>query len=204
VFQFAAEHQTQLLYGLYAVLACALLIAGYIYFSQRAEKSAQIRFEQLMARYESLSEEKDPAEIYRDISSDFKNLIDKHGNRRAGSWARMTYANICYEAGEYREAIDQYQSVLKDFEGQPLIYYQILSSLGYAFEQIGDREKAVSYFERIQSAAVPFLLDEALFKLGLLYEDLGRIEKSRAAFQQVVSNHPDSIYFEMVKERLAS
>jgi tetratricopeptide (TPR) repeat protein len=47
------------------------------------------------------------------------------------------------------------------------------------------------------------LRDEALFNLGVLYEKLGEMEKSEKAFNQIVSDFPDSMYINIIKERSA-
>ena len=45
--------------------------------------------------------------------------------------------------------------------------------------------------------------DEALFNLGVLYEKLGDTDKSHQAFKQILSSYPNSMYFDIVKEKLS-
>jgi hypothetical protein len=47
------------------------------------------------------------------------------------------------------------------------------------------------------------LQDEALFNLGVLYEKLGEQDKSEKAFNRIISDHPDSMYIDIVEERSA-
>ena len=48
-----------------------------------------------------------------------------------------------------------------------------------------------------------FLKDEALYNLGRLYARLGKAEKSKAAYDKILSDYPDSLYIELVKETKA-
>jgi tetratricopeptide (TPR) repeat protein len=77
----------------------------------------------------------------------------------------------------------------------------IRSDLGYAHEQLNDIPSAVSSFEKIAENQEPVLRDEALFNLGVLYEKSGKHQKSADAFQRIITEHPDSMYIEIVKER---
>ena len=44
---------------------------------------------------------------------------------------------------------------------------------------------------------------EALYNLGWLYDKLGQTEKSKEAYNKIVSEHPDFIYIDLVKERMS-
>jgi tetratricopeptide (TPR) repeat protein len=84
-----------------------------------------------------------------------------------------------------------------------VIHSQILSSLGYAYEQQQEYSKAISYFEKISTAPGQILRDEALFHLGRLYNKSGQPQKSKEAYQKILSDHPDYIYIDIVKEQIS-
>ncbi len=203
VIGFAVDHKTQLTYGLGIVLALVIIISGIRFFSIRAEKNAALMLSQSLAAYENLKNQKSPEELYSAVSGGFKNIVQKYGGKDSGRLARLVYANICYDAGRYKEAIELYDAALKDFETHAMIYSQILNNLGYAYEQQKDYAAAVNYFEKISEAPQQILRDEALFSLGRLYAKLGQPEKSKAAYQKIVSDYPDFIYIDMVKEQIS-
>ena len=203
VIGFAVDHRTQLTYGLGIVLALVIIVSGVRFFSIRAEKNAAAMLGQSMVEYNSLKAQKTPGEVYSAVSGNFENILKKYSGRDSGKLAGLMYANICYDAGKYKQAIDLYNAALGDFEKYPVIHSQILSSLGYAYEQQKDYSTAVGYFENIYAASEQILRDEALFHLGRLYDKLGQPEKSIEAYQKLVSDHPDFIYIDMVKERIA-
>ncbi|MBW2441236.1 MAG: tetratricopeptide repeat protein [Deltaproteobacteria bacterium] len=203
VIGFAVDHQTQLTYGLGIVLVLAVIVSGIRFFSIRAENKAADMLSQSLIAYSDLENQKSPDELYGAVSGNFQRIVQKYSGKKSGKLARLIYANICYDAGRYKEAIDLYHAALKDFETHAMIHSQILNNLGYAYEQQKDYSTAVSYFEKISEAPEQVLRDEALFHLGRLYGKLGQPEKSKAAYQKIVSDYPDFIYIDMVKEQIS-
>jgi tetratricopeptide (TPR) repeat protein len=203
VVRFATDHKTQLTYGLGIILALAIVVSAVRFFSIRADNKAAAMLGQSMTEYSSLQTQKKPDEIFNAVSGGFQTILKKYGGKSSGKLARLIYANICYDAGKYKQAIDLYNTSLKDFAKDPMMHSQVLSSLGYAYEQQKDYTTAISYFEKISAARQPNLRDEALFHLGRLYSKLGQPEKSREAYQKIISDHPDFIYIDVVKEKVS-
>ena len=200
---FAIDHKNQLTYALGIIVALALIFSGIRFFSIRSENNASALLDKSLTKYNSVKAEKKPEEVYGDVSADFQFILDKYKGKESAKIARLTYANICYDAGKYKQAIELYKTALTEFEKYPMIHYQILSNIGYAFEQEADYTTAVGYFEKISSAPEPILRDDALYHLGRLYEKLGENEKSREAFNKILTDHQDFIYIDLVKERVS-
>ena len=139
-----------------------------------------------LTKYNGLIAEKQPDEVYGEVSADFQFILNKYRSKESAKLARLIFANICYNAGKYKQAIELYKSALADFAKYPMIHHQILSNLGYAYEQQEDYATAVSYFEKISSASEPIMRDEALYHLGRLYDKLGQNEKSREAYNKIL------------------
>ena len=200
---FAVAHKNQLLYALGIIVAVSLIISGVRFFSIRSENKASTLLDQSLAKYEKIKNDQKPGEAYDRMAADFQLILDKYGSKNSGKIARLTFANICYQAGKYEQAITLYQRSLKDFEKHPTIYHQVVSSLGYALEQQKDFAGAVSYFEKLSSAPEAIIRSEALYQLGWLYDQLGQTEKSKAAYNKIISDHQDFIYIDLVKEKMS-
>ena len=197
------DYQKQIYYTLCTAVVIALVIMGYQFFAQRSEAKAFSLFAKARADYETRQKATSAEEAYRSVSEEFQRIIKKYGGNAAGKLARASYANISYNAGDYQKAIELYKPALNDFKDHPLVYHFILNGLGYAYQQLGDDRNAALYFEKVASNTDSSIRDEALFNLGLLYEKLGDREKSVEAFQQLRSNFPNSMYFDIVEEKLA-
>jgi tetratricopeptide (TPR) repeat protein len=198
-----SDYQKQISYTLCAVVAIALVIMGYQFFAKRSEAKAFSMLEKARAEYETRQRATSAAEAYRIVSGEFQRIIEKYSGNAAGKLARASYANISYNAGDYQKAIELYKPALNDFKDHPLVYNFILSGLGYAYQGLGDDHNAAVYFEKVASVSDSNIRDEALFNLGLLYERIGDRDKSSQAFQQILSNFPNSMYFDIVEEKLA-
>ena len=112
----------------------------------------------------------------------------------------MILANISFNAGEPDKAIALYKAALEDFN-EPFYRGQIWNGLGYAYETKNDLSKAAEYFESTAAGANEILKGEALFNLGRIYSALGNNEKSLGAYQRVITDHPDSLYADLARER---
>ena len=200
---FAVDHQKQLTYTVGIIVALALVFSGYRFFSIRAESKASALLDQSIATYEKFKNDKQPMEAYDRVSADFQLILDKYGSKKSGKIARLTYANICYKAGKYEQAIALYNQSLIDFEKHPTIHNQVVGSLGYAYAQQQDYEKAVTYFEKLSSSPETIMRGEALYNLGWLYDKLGQAEKSKAAYNKILSDHQDFLYIDLVKEKMS-
>ncbi|MGB9439698.1 MAG: tetratricopeptide repeat protein [Desulfobacterales bacterium] len=200
---FAVDHKNQLAYALGIIVILALIISGYRFFSIRAENNAAALLDKNLTKYNSLKADKQPDEVYGEVSADFQFILDKYKGKESAKLARIIYANICYNAGKYKQAIELFKTALTDFAKYPMIHQQILSNLGYAYEQEKDYSTAVGYFEKISTAPEPIMRDEALFHLGRLYDKLGENEKSREAYNKILTDHQDFIYIDLVKERMS-
>ena len=201
--QFATEHRTQLTYALGIVLSLAVIIAGIRFVSIRSENNASVLLDKGLSEYNSIKDVEKPDDVYRAVSEDFQLVLQRYGGKKSGKLARLIYANICYEAGKYKEAIDLYITSLKNFETHPAIYNQVLSSLGYAYEQAKDYSSAVKYFEKLSLDPETTMRDEALYHLGRLYKELGDNAKSKEAYTKLISEHQDFIYIDLVKEQMS-
>ena len=200
---FAVDHKNQLTYALGIIVVLALIFSGYRFFSIRAENNASALLDKSLAKYNSIKAGKQPAEVYNEVSADFQFIINKYEGKENAKLARLIYANICYDAGKYKQAIELFKSALTDFKKYPMIHHQILSNLGYSYEQQEDYSTAVSYFEKISAAPESLIRDEALYHLGRLYDKLGESEKSREAYNKILTDHQNFIYIDLVKERMS-
>jgi tetratricopeptide (TPR) repeat protein len=185
------------------IVVVALIFSGYHFFSIRSENRAAALLDQSLAKYEKIKKDEQPVAAYDQVSADFQLILDKYGSKPSGKIARLNYANICYEAGKYDQAIELYKRSLMDFEEHPVIHNQVVGSLGYAYEQQADYAKAVSYFKQLSSKPDTIMRAEALYNLGWLYDKLGQTDKSKEAYNKIISDYPDFIYIDLVEERMA-
>jgi tetratricopeptide (TPR) repeat protein len=202
--RFVFDYKYQLASTLVGLIALILVATGIRYFSNKAELEAFRLLSQGQIKYQAILKEKGPENALIDVAKDFELIFEKYSSKEGAKLARVVYANMCYNAGDLGKAIALYDKSLKDFKSKPLFQNLILSSLGYIYEDKNDYKSAAKYFEMIASGADPVLRGEALFNLGRLYAAAGDHDKSDAAYKKILSDHSDSIYIELVKERIGN
>ena len=153
-------------------------------------------------KYQNMLKTSSPEKAYLDVAGDFKLIMQQYPRKAGGKLARYLYANICYNAGNYDKAIELYNQALSDFGDNLFLKNLVLSSLGYAYEAKADYKTAATYFEMIASEPDYRMKDEALFNLAKIYAAMGNDDGCLNAFKKIVSDHRDSIYAEIAKERI--
>jgi tetratricopeptide (TPR) repeat protein len=200
--RFVMEHKIQISSAIGVVLVLTALLSGYFYSLNKAENKASALLEACMTQYETILKDKGPDKACRDMEKDFQIIFEKYSKTAAGKLARVNYANICYNAGDYEKAITLYENAVAGFDDKPLFKNLILSGLGYAYEGIKDFKTAAACFEKIAQGQDAVMKDEALFNLGRLYASTGDKGRSMDAFKKIVAEYTDSLYFELAKEKV--
>ncbi len=204
LFGFIANYKKAIGNVCLGVLLAAAAFSGYVGYSGRQESAAAAQLAQTLAKYERLRAETSQDKAVQAVAEDFQRILNDYGNRSNGSVARVLFANLCYEAGDFKQAAELYQQSLARFADDPLMRFQLLKSLGYTHEGLKDDAAAVGYFEQALSMAQKNLQDDVLFHLGELYARLGDSQKSMQAFNRLLTDHQDSVYVHMARERVSS
>ncbi|OEU68093.1 MAG: hypothetical protein BBJ57_13500 [Desulfobacterales bacterium PC51MH44] len=203
IFEFTSKYRVQFTCALGFIVALIIVVVGIVYFSKKSEDKAFALLQQGITKYQTVLQNNEPDKAYLDVEKDFQLILEKYSVRDGGKLAKFIYANICYNAKEYNKAIELYNKSLVDFNAEPFVKNLVLNGLGYSYKAKNDYKTAVKYFEMLASASDYSIKDEALFNLGGLYAAMGNNDKSMNAFKKILSDHSDSMYIEIVKERTA-
>lgn len=200
--RFVQQYQNQiigLVCGLFVIL---LFMTGLNYYFKSADKKAFALLDKGIDQYLLVSKNQDAKKAYEDVKENFDEIIDKYSARNGGKIAKVVYADICYEAGNYEKAASLYKQAIEDFSDQLIIKGMILSSLGHTYEQAGDHTMAAGYFKKVIDEDISGIKDEALFNLGGIYFNTGEKTKGVEYFKKIITDHMDSIYSDLVREKI--
>ena len=199
---FVKTYQQQIVMAVIAVVLVAVVITGVFYFRQKSEDRAAAMFGKAIAKYQGLMQNNPGFAAFEELKGDFKAIIDQYGSTGAGRAALIKYANVCFDMKQYDEAIDAYQKALTAFKGQKDFTGLINNGLAYAYEAKGDVEAAETYFNRVLSDPNAVAKDHVLFNLARIYEKQGRAEQRADALNRLVSEYPESIFYQPAKEKM--
>jgi len=200
--EFATKYKVHLSTALGLIIAVGIGVAGFFYFANKAENKASALLSHGLNKYQAIANQNGPGQAYLDVVDDFNLIIRKYSGKEGGKLAKLMFANMCYNSGNFDKAIELYNQSLQDFSENPFLKNLVLSSLGYSHEAQKDYKTAANYFEMIVAAPDYSMQDEALFKLAGAYAAMGNYEGRLNAFKKIISDHKDSIYLEVVKEKI--
>ena len=203
LFNFATEHKVQVSCALTFLAVLIIVAAAAVYFLKQSEDKAFFLLQQGIVKYQTLLKSSNPKKAFLDAGKDFELIMEKYPARKGGKLARFTYAEMCYDAGEYDKAIANFNKSLVDLSDEPFLDNLILSGLGYSYMAKKDYKTSAKYFETIVTTPDYRIKDEALFNLGELYAAIGDKDKSIEVFKKILSDHAGSMYTEIVKEKIA-
>jgi len=199
---FATENKDKIMLWVGGVVVLILIISGMTYKASRDERASFTMLYKTMQAYETSVKDNGPEKALQDIEEQFDEFVSKYSSRTGGQIGCVQFANICYNAGNTEKAIMLYEKAQKGFKQNPSMTNVILNSLAYAHEKNGDNENAISYFEKVASGPETIMKPDALYHLGNLYAAEGNTDKSKEAFGKIVSDHADSVYVDMAREKI--
>lgn len=99
--------------------------------------------------------------------------------------ARHTLANLNYEAGDYQEAIANYQQALKN----PKVRIQALAGMGRSFKKRKMFDLAVAQFQTAKSelSMMDDLKKDVIYQLATCYESMGKPDEAIEEFKIIYS-----------------
>ncbi|WP_372678427.1 tol-pal system YbgF family protein [Desulfosarcina sp.] len=187
--------------GILFSLLLALVAARQI--SDRNENRASELVEKAVAKYSTALQETNPQTAYDRVKTDFTDLFDQYGSKNAAKIARVIYGDISYNAGDADTAIAMFTHALDDFNQSPAVKNIVLNGLAYAFVLKAEYPRSIHYFEMISIDSEKTMKSGALFNLAWLYEASGEKEKGEAMYQRLLAEFPESMYGDLVKEKVS-
>jgi tetratricopeptide (TPR) repeat protein len=203
VIGWAKENTRSLVIGVLVFFALITIVSVYGYINGKSAAKAQLMFSQAVTKYETAAQQKSDEEALAAVSADFDTLINSYGNQSAGRFGRIFYGHISAAGKVYDQAIVHYQSALDDFGGDSSLTNVILNGLGSAYQQKGEYPQAIENYKKIVDGPGSMLKDVALFHLGKLYAQIGKVQESEKAYQQLNTDFPNSMYANIVREKIA-
>lgn len=199
---FGRSHLKPMLISAGCIIVLLLAVATVRQIADQNEDRASQLVQAAVAKYSSSLQESNSEAAYDRVKEDFLDIFDRYGSKNAAKAGRIIYANISYTAGDADTAIAMYKTALKDFDQSPALKNIVLSGLGHAHLLKREFPQSIQYFERISINEETTLKSGALFNLAWLYDATGEPQKSIATYEKLLAEFPDTIYGELVREKL--
>lgn len=200
---YASDHKKQIGLVVGAVVVVCVIFSSIMFSFKRSEINASELVAKAVGEYTTvLAKDKDPVKGYEAVKDVFENIFAEYANTSAGRMARVTYAKICFDAGEYDNAYTHYSEALSEMGDEAGMENLLLSALGNLSQLKKDPEQAKSYYLRIEKGSSDLLKDEARFALALIYESQNDMAASLKMYEKIVNEHKTSIYKAIAQTRI--
>lgn len=187
--QFIEDNQKLLTYVLGGLILILLLIIGgnRYYLKPLNEKAAADMF--YAERYFEIDSFNLALNGYGTYPG-FLNVIEDYGITKSAKVARY-YAGVCYhQLGDHEAAIEHLNKFKTD---DLLVGAAKFSTLGDAYVELGDYDKAVSSYQSgIVKYENNFSSPIMLKKLGIVFEEMGELDQALETYQAIESGFPES------------
>ncbi len=131
----------------------------------------------------------------------FLGIIDNYGGTKAANLAKY-YAGISYlNLGKYEDAV----TYLEDYSaGDEVTSIMKSGALGDAHAELGDKEKAMSFYKKAASSTEnDMLAPYYTHKLAMLYYSEGKTKEAAEQLEIIKAKYPDSNEFRDAEKLLA-
>lgn len=128
-------------------------------------------------------------------------IISDYSNTKVANLAYFYLGTAYLNKGEYRKAIDNLNSYRGD---DAMVAAEALGSVGDAYVELKDMDKAETYFKKAADKANnKFLSPLYLKKLGLVYEAKNDNKSAAEAYKKIKTEYPESAEAQNIDEYIA-
>lgn len=187
--KFLAEHKTKLIGAVAVIASIIIIIFGYNSLIKAPRENSALEQMATAERYFEI----DSFNIALNgdgINFGFNQIIDEYGSTKAARLAHF-YAGYCnLNLGNFEEAISQ----LEDFNAKDeILQARAYCGIGDAYTEMGQYDKAVSYFMKAANYRENDFSATYLMKAGLIYEQLEKYADAQKVYEKVKSHYSNTV-----------
>ena len=132
---------------------------------------------------------------------DLKAIGSKYSSSYAGFRANTTIAEIYFQRKMYEDALKFYELAAKAVKNS---YAEGVASFNAAAcaDELGEKEKALAYYERASKVENFPLIPRALFNTGRLYEALSKKDEAILSYNKLLEKYPQNEWALLAKSRI--
>ena len=200
--QFMANNRKLVLGVVMGVVVAVITIVGLRYYSQVSERKAYALYEQGRKHYlVEILGNTSPLTL-DETAEPFERVLMKYNSTNAASLSLMAYANLSYHRGDYERAIGLYQRATSAFRKDGAVLKLIWNGLAYAYEAEDNFESAAEHYQKITDSQDEFMKGDAYYNFARMMEAMNDQEKAIETYEEVVKAYPDSVGFQIAREKV--
>jgi tetratricopeptide (TPR) repeat protein len=212
----ADSHRDELRIGVGVGVVLLAAFGALAYFQSHRTREAQRAFQEALGAFEApVASELAPGadrptgqvfataeDKYKTAAAGFEGVARRYGSMDLGKRAEYYAALARIELGQYTEAEKSLRELQAREPGE-LLADLARVALGDLYRKSGETDLAVETYRSVaQSADTDVPRDYALNCLAGTLEDAGRYTEERAAYRELIEEHPASVYAASARARV--
>ncbi len=192
----------------FGLVLVALAVSAVVLWSrglERKEQHASFLLSQGVTKLkdaDGLSGE-EATSTYTEALNVLKDLVTDYGSTESGALGVFYLGRCLTRLGRYGEAIQEYERFLSTAGSNQLYRLLVLQSLGFAYRNEKNYERALACFRELAEMEPVFLGGEPILALGRTYEEMGQEQEALGAYRDFLEKYPDSTESNRIKRRVA-
>ena len=182
----------------FATVGVLVVVCGFAVYnwSQRAE-AAEAALDELLMRDAYARGELDSVLVRAD------RILDDYPRTSSAAAALMLKGRVHESRGEYEEAIETYERLLRKHSGEKYLAFGACYALGTIYLGKDDLEQAADfYLKAANDYPDHFNAPNALLEAGKCLEKLSRYEQAKRAYHKIIAEYPKSRTVNRARQRL--
>ncbi len=164
-----------------AIIA-AVVVIGAVYSivrSQQEQKASPL----VAAAFEAYGRSGAAGPDYQKALELFRDVRKKYPNTVSGAIAQYYAGNCLVNLGHPDQAVAEYESFLKAYDGQKFLLGLVYQRLGYTYKNMGRQDDAIKAFEKAETLNGP---GAATVEVARLYEASGNVPEAQKKYKEVL------------------
>ena len=193
---FLSQYGLLTLYGLAGIV---VIIAVFFFVrSSHSKATESASFEALLARDAFARGDYDECLLKAEA------IISDYSGTQAEATALMLKGRIHEQRGEFDEAIQVFEKLVRKHRDQPYLAFGSYYALGAIYYGRGEYEKAAHYYnEAVQRQPDHFNAPVSLLEAGSALKKINRYDEAKSAFRRVLTDYPKSRSASKARDQLA-
>ncbi len=185
------------------ILIISAIVTGVVIKNIKDEEKASALFSNALTVLSKAEQENNP-EAFLKTYSLLNDIINKYPSSRSAR-AAYFHAGVCsFRLGKYDTAISEFETFLKK-AGREVKTFRSLAyeNIGYAYEQKGEYEKALSSFQKQKNEKLNINPLTTVYNIARSYENLGDREKACLHYEDFLqAESAGSVFAEIAKTKI--
>ena len=202
VILYVKEHAKPFTVAGYILAGAALVYLGVNYYLNYANRKGQEAYDAAYYEVMKVKDIKADEEALKKSEDLFKKVISDHGLSKASRLAPPQLAHLKFLEKKYDEAIQLYQTYLKEVPENTVYHSLALLALAASYEGQGDFGKAIEALQKVLSSSERSFQEQATFNLARVYGLSKQPEKAKETLKEFIEKYKNSPFLSMAKARL--